>query len=150
MPEIYRDQEEFETGVVTGVQGDEAIVTLNLQQACASCGARILCVPDNTGKRILRVANPLHANVGSRVAIAEQSGFLLKLSALQYGIPFIGFLTGIFLLYFTQVSVASIPPELIMFFGGLIGLFCGAVISRQLADKIAGSGETFFEIARIL
>lgn len=147
---MSRDQEEFETGIVTDIQGEEALVQLNLQEACETCGARLLCVPDNSGKRILRVANPIHARVGSRVAISEQSGFLLKLSVLQYGIPFIGFLSGIFLLYFTGVTVAALPPELIMFSGGLVGLFLGAVISRRLAGKIAGSGETFFEIARIL
>jgi positive regulator of sigma E activity len=147
---MHQRPEEFETGIVTGVQGEEALVQLNLQEACETCGARVLCVPDSAGKRVLRAANPLHAKVGMRVAVSEQSGFLLKLSMLQYGIPFIGFIAGIFLLYFMPVTVASLPPELILFGGGLAGLFLGALISRQLADKIAGSGSSFFEIARIL
>ncbi len=150
VPEMYSEQEEFEIGLVTGVRGSDALVRLNLQPACATCGARILCVPDSSGNRIIRAANPLHAGVGSKVAISEQSGFLLKLSLLQYGIPLAGFLAGIFLMYTLEIDIDSLPAELIMFAGGIIGLFLGAVFSRLTAGKLAGSGETFFEIVRIL
>lgn len=149
MPEIQPDQEEFEAGVVTGIQGDDALVKLNLQPACEACGARLLCIPDDSGNRILRAANPLHAAVGSRVAIAEQGGFLLRLAALQYGIPFIGFLAGIFIIYALKINLNPLPPELTMFIGGLTGLFSGALNSWKLAGKIAGSGKTFFEIVKI-
>ena len=144
------DREEFETGIITGIKGNDALIKLSLQPACESCGAKLLCVPDSNGNRILRAENPLHAKIGNRVAIAERGGFILKLSLLQYGIPFIGFLVGIFLIYVLRINFDHIPFELTMFISGLIGLFMSTLLSRKLAVKIAGSGETFFEITRIL
>lgn len=147
---MYSEREEIETGIVTGIRGSDALVQLSIQPACASCGARVLCVPDGSGNRIIRAANPILAGVGSKVAISEQSGFLLKLSLLQYGIPLAGFLAGIFSMYMLKININFLPAEITMFAGGIIGLFLGAVFSRQAAGKLAGSGNTFFEIVRIL
>ena len=89
--------QEIETGIVTDLQNGCALVELNLQAACENCGAKVLCVPDENGKRSLKVSNPVNAQIGERVAISESGDFLLKVSAIQYGIPFIGFLLGIFI-----------------------------------------------------
>jgi positive regulator of sigma E activity len=142
--------QEIETGIVTDLQDGNAIVQLNLQAACESCGAKVLCVPDQNGKRLLRVSNSLNAQIGERVAISESGDFLLKVSAIQYGIPFIGFLLGIFLFYFLNLNIANIPAELIYFIGGLIGLGLSALISRKAAQNMAESNRSFFAITKII
>jgi positive regulator of sigma E activity len=147
MPNQYSD---FETGVVINVENDTALVELNIQAACDSCGARFVCMPDGSGKKRLTVANPLHAKIGNKVAIGETSQFLLKLSALQYGIPLVGFLMGIFLFHYGHIAVNGIPPEVSAFIGGLIGLFTGALISRWWANRIVATGRSFFSIYKIL
>ena len=138
-----------EKGIVTSVQDNNAIVELSIQDACASCGARMVCIPDNTGKRRLKADNPLNAQVGNRVSITEKSNFLLKISFLQYGIPFIGFITAIFSLYSLEISVILIPVELVYFCGGLMGLVLGALISRYIIGRIAEKGGSFFIISKI-
>jgi sigma-E factor negative regulatory protein RseC len=140
----------METGFVTSIQDSDAIVELSIQESCESCGARLVCVPDQSGKRRLRAANPIGAKVGSQVNITEKSNFLLKVSFLQYGIPFLGFLLGIFLLYATDLSMIPIPQELVIFLGGITGMMIAALISRYFVEKLAKGNSTFFEISKIL
>ena len=140
----------IETGVVTNLQNGNAIVELNLQPACESCGAKVLCVPDVNGKRALRVSNPLHAQIGNRVAIGESSDFLLKIAAVQYGIPFVGFMLGIFFFYFLNFTINGIAKELIYFTGGLIGLGISAFISRNISQQLAESKKSLFTIIKIM
>ena len=149
-PEMTNRTSETENGVITSIINRDAIVELSIQEACQSCGARMVCVPDSSGKRQLKAANPLDARVGDRVAITEKSNFLLTVSFLQYGIPFLGFLTGIFTLYFLNLDSVPIPPELIWFTGGLIGLALGALISRYYIEKLAKADGSFFTISKIL
>ena len=149
-PEMTNRTSETENGVITSVENQDAIVELSIQEACQSCGARMVCVPDSAGKRQLKAANPLEARVGDRVAITEKSNFLLTVSFLQYGIPFLGFLTGIFSFYFIDLEAIPLPLELMWFIGGLIGLALGAFISRYYIEKLAEAGGSFFTISKIL
>ncbi len=150
VPDLTSRSSEVEIGVVTALQDNDAIVELSIQESCESCGARMVCVPDKTGKRRLRAANPLKAGVGSHVTITEKSNFLLQISFLQYGIPFIGFLIGVFLLYATDLSAIPVPQELVIFLGGIAGMMIAALISRFFIEKLAEGNSTFFEISKIL
>jgi positive regulator of sigma E activity len=141
---------EDELGVVTSLHENEAIIELSLQESCESCGARFICVPDSSGKRQLRVANPLNASIGNQVTISEKSNFLLKVSFLQYGIPFIGFLMFCFILNAFNLSIIPVARELIIFLGGLAGLFIFGYFSRRYIEKLAETDSTFFEISKIV
>lgn len=141
---------EDEVGIVKALKDNEAIVELSLQESCESCGARFICVPDQSGKRQLRVSNPLNATVGNQVAITEKSNFLLKVSFLQYGIPFLGFLLAIFLLNGLNLSSLPVRRELILFLGGLAGLLISGFVSRLYIEKLAETDSTFFEISKIV
>jgi positive regulator of sigma E activity len=150
VPEMTSRTSEMEIGIVTALQDNEAIVELSIQESCESCGARFVCVPDQSGKRQLRVANPMNARVGSHVTITEKSNFLLRVSFLQYGMPFAGFLIAIFLLNTTDLSVIPVRSELILFAGGLAGLVIAGLISRLFIEKLAEKDSTFFEISKIV
>lgn len=141
---------EDEIGIVTVVKGNEAIIELSLQENCNSCGARFICVPDQSGKRRLRVSNTQKATVGNQVKITEKSNFLLKVSFLQYGLPFIGFLIAIFMLNVVDLSAIPIRRELILLIGGLIGLAIAGLISRLFIEKLAETDSTFFEISKVI
>lgn len=150
MPDTTSRPAEVEIGIVTAIRDNDAIVELSIEKSCESCGARLVCMPDQNGKRRLKAANPLKAEIGSKVTITEQGNFLLKVSFLQYGIPFLGFLVGIFLLYSSDFSVNKIPQELLIFLGGIAGMMISALISRLLTEKLAEGNSTFFEISKIL
>ena len=150
MHEMTSRSSDVEVGVVTALQDDDAIVELSIQESCESCGARMVCVADQSGKRRLRAANTIRAGVGSQVNITEKSNFLLKVSFLQYGIPFLGFLLGIFLLYATDLTMIPVPEELVIFLGGIAGMMIAALISRYFIEKLAEGNSTFFVISKIL
>jgi len=150
VPEMDHRTSESEIGIIMSLQDSDAIVELSIGETCASCGARMLCVPDGTGKRRLRASNPLNAKIGSKVTIIEKSNFLLKVSFLQYGLPLIFFFIFIFSFYFANISILSIPDELIWFSGGLTGLIIGAIISRYFIERLVEKGECFFEIVAIV
>jgi sigma-E factor negative regulatory protein RseC len=150
VPNLNNQNRELDTGIVTSIQGTDALVTIDTQAACDSCNARIICVPDKAGKRILKAINPLNAKVGSRVVVSETSTFLLKLSFLQYGIPLIGFLMGIILCYILDISSDLIANELIWFAGGVVGLAIAAILARYFAERMVENKNAFFIISRIL
>jgi sigma-E factor negative regulatory protein RseC len=150
VPVFASKKHEDETGVITCFLGQEALVQFEMQAACKSCGAQVLCTPDQSGKRILKVANPLRAQVGSRVVISERGNFVFKMSFIQYGIPLIGFVLGIIIFNILEVEISKIAPELIMFLGGLIGLGLAALLARTLMHKLAQQGEALFTVSKIL
>jgi positive regulator of sigma E activity len=139
-----------ERGIVREVIGGYALVELEGQKACKHCGAKVLCLPDGTGKRRIKVLNDKGAAAGQWVLIGESESFLLKVSTIQYGIPFIGFLFGIFLVYIIASPLSGLPFELEMFAAGLAGLFLGGIIARQLLKQMAQTRQTVFSILRII
>ena len=150
MPETALPSSESEKGIVTAIIDDEAIIELTAQESCQSCGAKMICLPDGSGRRQLRASNPNHAAVGNLVAVSEKSNFLLLVSFFQYGVPLLFFFLFVFGFYLTDTTLWSLPKELLWFFGGLLGIFCGALISRFFLERIAASGSSFFEISEIL
>jgi positive regulator of sigma E activity len=139
-----------ERGIVRELNGTYALVELEAQQACEHCSARVLCIPDGRGKRIIRVINDKQVREGQWVEIGEAESFLLKVAAIQYGIPFLGFIFGIFLIYFIATPVSGLPFELEMFFSGLMGLLLGGYGARLLLKQIAQTRQTAFIILKIL
>ena len=150
MPERQIRSSEDEIGVVSEIKKGRAIVDLTLNEACESCGAKMICVPDQNGKRRLEVENKLNARIGSQVAITEKSNFMLKISFLQYGMPLIGFMAAVLLFSELSLSLPGIPDELVLFIGGLLGVLMTAVASRYIISKIARKDKSFFEISEIL
>jgi positive regulator of sigma E activity len=150
VPEMAKSDSGSEKGIITALLDNDAIVEFSLQDSCESCGARMICVPDNTGKRRLRAANPQNARIGDEVSLTEKSNFLLLVSFLQYGLPLILFFLVILALYLAKVSLGPVPKELIWFLGGLAGLLVGALISRHFVERLAAKGGSFFEISEIL
>ncbi len=137
---------ESEIGTVIEILGNEAVIELNPQPACESCGARLVCVPDGSGKRISKVENTINAKIGQNVKIFEKSNMILKLSFLQYVLPITGFISGVFLIHFLNLDYNFALSDLIKFIGGIIGLFLCAGISRVIVRHIAKTNQKLFEI----
>ena len=136
----------MESGIVKEITGDNAIVRLERNDSCKKCSARIICRPDSEGFREARALNLINADVGDQVEISESGNFLLILSIMQFGVPLLGLISGIFLLNAVDLSVFSLPKELIMSIGGLVGLLAGGFITWIWAKYIAGKKTSVFRI----
>jgi len=137
-------------GVVKRLENGRAFVQIDEQAACEHCGAKILCAPGKSSDRGLLARNAVGAEVGDMVNVTESGHLLLKISTMQFGLPLLGFLLGIFILYGLNIQVYGIPPEIWMFVGGLAGLGIASVISRGWAQHIADDPRDSFEISQIV
>lgn len=139
----------FEHGIVKQVRNGTAFVAISENESCEHCGAKILCSPQEGKERGVYARNPQGACVGQHVEVSESEDLLLTLSVIQYGLPLLGFLLGIFVLYFIGASVPGIAPEIIYFFGGLVGLGFASLLSWKWADNLARKSDFYFEISKI-
>lgn len=144
------NEDSIDQGIVTRLENGRAFVSIDEQSACKHCGAKILCAPGQSGERGLLAKNSVDAQVGDYVTVSESGQLLLKISTMQFGLPLLGFLGGIFLLYFTRFDALSFPPEMWMFLGGLAGLGITSLIARQWASRIAETANDSFIISNII
>jgi positive regulator of sigma E activity len=139
-----------EPGYVSRVEDGSAYVTLAETTACNECGVRLICRSDRNGGRQLKVSNNLDARVGNEVEVAEAGSFLIMLSVLQYGLPFTGFIAGIFLAYFMQPEWPGVSVEWLLFGSGLGGVFTAGWISWLISRRMVQNFSAGFTITRIL
>lgn len=139
-----------DVGIVKHTDGDNAWVELVETGACEECSAKFLCKPGKTGSKQLKVWNPdLIAKVGDTVQLEDRQNLMFKVGMLQFGIPLIGFLLGILIFSFFKNQLFSLPGELVMFLGGVIGVLLGGLLTRFLMKKVVESNEYFFKISHV-
>lgn len=136
-----------DTGIITQIDSNYAIITIEVTDSCKNCGIRFLCSPGSDKEKTITLENTIDAKVGDRIAISETSNILLKLSFLQYGLPLIGFLLGIIIA--TQFNINLQPVELYQFLCGLIGLGIAGVISYLIIKRMAKKPGKFFTFKKI-
>lgn len=141
---------EVRSGTVTKVNGSTASVRVEQTNGCDRCGVKIWCHPERDELATISVHNNLNAQVGQRVLVSEKSTYLLKISVLQYGIPLMGFVTGIAVVYAAGFRIEILPDELSMFIGGVIGVLLAGIFSYFWAKRIARKGEHYCEISEII
>jgi len=136
-------------GIVRFVQGETALVEVGNLDACSDCGAKMICGQGTRKQGMLRARNVIHATVGQVVGLTESNGILLKLSLIQYGIPLVGFLLGVFIPSIFNLSVPFIASEFVLFCFGTLGLCIGGAISWKWMVQASKIYTDFFEISTI-
>lgn len=136
-------------GVVKHVQGEKALVEVENLDACSSCGARTICYQGAQRQGMVSARNSIHATVDQRVALTESNGILLKLSLIQYGIPLVGFLLGVFIPSIFNLSVPFIASKFVLFCFGTLGLCIGGAISWKWMVQASKIYTDFSEISTI-
>ena len=137
---------EFETGIVTEIIENEVTIELNPNDACESCGARVVCSPNSNGKRIIKAENTIDAKIGQKVKIDENSETTLKITSFQYGLPLVGFIFGLLVSYFLNLKFEPLPVELIQFGYAMLGLLIFAALSKWYIKEFAKKHFYFFSI----
>lgn len=131
--------QEFEIGEIVEISGMIAGVEIQENDQCHSCGARMICRPGASGKRMLYLKNTLNAQVGDRIYIEQSDKNQLKLAFMQYGLPMFGFIGAIIIAnLFISETVLGIPAEIWQFLIGLgmlgvIGVFIRLWCARKAA-----------------
>ncbi len=136
----------IDRGRVIDLVGDQARVEIAAGEACAGCGARVLCSPGTNNSNTLTAFNEIGAKMGDQVEVRERGNLLLKLSLLQYGLPLLGFVLGLFGIY----SLIGQDNELILFVAGCLGLGLGALLAWLGIRYLARQPQHFLVVTRIL
>lgn len=140
-------------GKVETLEGNHAIVLMMPQRSPSRYSLPLFpIIPLKTRNEPVRipVLNDLDAKPGDLVELTETSSFLIQLSAIQYGIPGVGFIGGLLTGYYFHPQSLSIPLELYQFFLGLGGLILGGYVGFKWAAFLASKPEKFYRMERVL
>jgi len=112
---------EDDRGIVVELKGEFAVVEMETTDACQCCRAKVVCQPNSAGQRFLQVKNTLNVKIGDRVVLEQSGANQIRLVMVQYGLPLLGFLTGVFAgrRLFPQGQF-GIPAEVIQLLGGIV------------------------------
>lgn len=138
----------MERGLVTFVEGEVAWVQLEQSDACNGCGAKVVCRSDGAGSRALAAQNPLGAQKGQWVYVAERGHITLKLASMQFGLPLLALLLGAGLAAWINPAL-PLPPEAVQGFSGLALMLASGWVTFKWAQKVAASGPVF-EVTELL
>jgi len=142
--------EDFEIGVIVALEDNIAEIELMENDHCHSCGARMICRPGDSGRRILKLKNSLNAKIGDRILIEQSERKQLQLAFMQYGFPLLAFLIAIVLAGFIiKKPVAGIPPEVLQFVLAVAALFSAGWFTRIWATKKAATDFAVFSMKEI-
>jgi positive regulator of sigma E activity len=134
-------------GTITKINGNILTISIKVSDNCEGCGIKFLCSPKSGEDKVIKIENTIDGKVGDMVEVSEASNVLLILSLIQYGIPLIGFLSGIFISY--NLEFGFNPIELFQFICGLIGLGIAGGISYLIFKWIAKKPDKLCNISKI-
>ncbi|RKY51418.1 MAG: hypothetical protein DRP89_09025 [Candidatus Neomarinimicrobiota bacterium] len=141
---------DMDLGEVVEIKGEFASVELQTKDACHSCGARFVCRPNDSGKRILYIRNILNAKVGDKVLIEQLGSNQLKLAIMQYGLPLLGFLISILVAsQFISSYILGIPKDIILFLIGVVAIIIFGYITNIWCKRQALKNFQVFEMKEI-
>ncbi|MEW6196550.1 MAG: SoxR reducing system RseC family protein [Bacteroidota bacterium] len=91
-----KDEVLVEEGIVFASANGIAEVSIQQNDNCEECSAKIICKPQKDNLNIVRVIDPFGVAIGDKVRIEIHGKSLLKASFNLYGLPLILLLVGIF------------------------------------------------------
>ncbi len=125
-------------GVVTGLDGDYALVVVRKESACGNCSSGGTCgsglLADAIGPNVYRVANTEEARVGDVVVLAAPAGSLVKAALLSYLGPLLVALVG-------AMTGDAIDGDKGAIVGVCLGLALGVLLLRGVGRRLTGGKE---------
>ncbi len=130
-----------ETGIVTKVDGNMAMVLVQKKSACDGCSVEGACKATPEGMEI-EALNAVHAKVGQRVKILMTPGEYLKGTIIVYGVPLIVFIAGaIFGKNIGEKYFTDMNSDIIAAITGFVSLFLSLAAARIWSRKMESKAE---------
>ena len=98
-------------GIVQSVDGQEVIVKMTVESACAACHAKSLCGVSDSKDKIVKAVNvsDAHFEVGEKVNVEMRQSLAMKAIVICYLLPFIVLLTTFCVMsYFCQNELVNV------------------------------------------
>ena len=124
-----------ETGFVQSADGSQVSILFATGDACDSCGLKVVCAPGKQSERLLTLPQVGDFLPGQKVQVEELSNLELHLALVQFGLPTVAFLVGLFIGYALPLQ-DILPRELSAFLLGCVGLALSFFAARGLIQRI--------------
>lgn len=125
-----------ETGFIQSANGTEITILFTEIDACDTCGLKVVCAPGDQTERLLRLPHKGDFQPGQKIKIEERSNLELHLALIQFGLPMLAFLIGLFFGYLLPLY-HFVARELSAFLFACVGLGLSFFAARHLVQKIA-------------
>ena len=99
-----------EQGVIQELSNSQLAVVFSHSDACDACGLRAVCSPENSTERMLKIPKRSEFTVGQKIRFEEKADLELHLAVIQFGLPLLAFILGLFPGYFYPIP--GVVPEL--------------------------------------
>ena len=125
-----------EQAIVTGLDGNWAMVKMQRQSACSSCELSSGCGTGAIGRLLghrskpVMIKNQYQLKQGDSVVLGLPDDAFLKASLLIYGLPLLGLMVGGML-----ANLSFGESELLVIIFAAAGLVTGLQVSARLANK---------------
>ena len=126
-----------EIGIVTRLNGSNAMVKTQRSGACAGCSEKSTCHALGSGKEMeVEALNPINARIGDTVTLEMATGRMLELSLLLYIFPIVALLIGAIIGDQTAAAVNA-DPSVFSAVVGFAGFFLalGAILMVEKHAK---------------
>lgn len=111
----------------------------------------MICKPGQEGLREVKLKNTINASKGDKVLLESSDKEHIKLTFMQYGLPLLGFLIGLFIPYqFLDKFPFSLSRELGSFLTGLIVLGITSFLTYFWCQKKNQSGFSVLQLRKVL
>lgn len=114
----------FQTGVVTELNGENAVVRFKRVKACKNCN---MCMTIGDNESVVELNNNLGAKVGDYVSVELHAKSILQASLIAYVFPLVALLIGL--------GVGSLVNDTVGIAAGLV-LLLGAFLTIRLLEPV--------------
>ncbi len=124
-----------ETGFIQSVEDSQVTILFATGDACDSCGLKVVCAPGKQSERLLTLPQTGEFKAGQKVQVEELSNLELHLALIQFGLPMVAFLVGLFIGYVLPFQ-HILPRELSAFLLACVGLGLSFFAARRLVQRV--------------
>lgn len=124
-----------EQGVIREIDNSQMAVVFEQGDACESCGLKVVCSPGDRSERMLKLPKQEGLVVGQRVRINEIRDLEFRLAMIQFGLPMLAFILGLFPGYFFPIP--GIVPELSGFLVACIWVAASFFLARRMVQQVS-------------
>lgn len=122
-----------EIGEVVSVENNKLVVKMQRTEACAKC--RACTAGMKKEEMIIKAENMCSASVGDKVDVVIDNSNFMKATLIMYGIPFLTFMLGIFLGYYSALNFNIKNAELVSILSGLLFVIITYLIIHSQENK---------------
>lgn len=126
-----------EQGVIRNIDNSKMAIVFEQGDACDACGLKVVCSPGKESERMLTLPKQVGFTVGQHVQIDEKLDLELRLALIQFGLPLLAFILGLFPGYFYPIP--GLAPELSGFIVACLLVAGSFFIARRMVKRLSES-----------